>query len=87
MRESHIERTVSQHAHKAGWLGIKIQAVNFRGLPDHLYIKAGRCVFVEFKAPGKDPRPLQSLIHDILMERGAEVHIIDNIEAGKELLK
>lgn len=85
-KESTIEQAVTRHAKKCGWLSIKLQDMNFRGLPDRLYLHDGRVMFVEFKAPGKKPRKSQTLVHRILREHGAEVHVIDNIEAGKQLL-
>ena len=36
-------------------------------------------VFIEFKAPGKKPTPLQAAWHDKLRALGFEVHVIDNV--------
>jgi hypothetical protein len=39
----------------------------------------GRVVFIEFKAPGKKPTPLQAAWHARLRALGFEVHVIDNV--------
>jgi len=43
-------------------------------------------MLVEFKAPGKHPTKLQNHIHKKLKDVGFEVHVIDDIDRGKELL-
>lgn len=49
-----------------------------RGVPDRLVIYHGRHVFVELKAPGKEPRKLQLEIHRRMRSYGAEIRVIDN---------
>jgi len=39
----------------------------------------GRAVFIEFKAPGKKPTPLQAAWHSRLRGLGFEVHVIDTV--------
>lgn len=56
------------------------------GVPDRLFIFNGRVFFVEFKAPGKKPRPLQLKVHATMATHGAEVYVIDDIAKGEELL-
>jgi Holliday junction resolvase len=86
MRESHIERTVCRAAKHAGWLVFKWSSPNQRGVPDRIFTRAGRVLFVEFKAPGKRPTKLQRHIHEQLRAQGCEVAVIDNIEAGRALI-
>ena len=86
MRESYIETKVTQAAKANGWLAYKWVSPSQRGVPDRLYFKKGNLVIVEFKAPGKKPTPYQQAIHRRLAAAGWEVHIIDNIDKGKELL-
>ena len=36
--------------------------------------------FVETKAPGKKPRPLQEVRHNLLRQMGCKVYVIDGVE-------
>ena len=86
MRERDIEKAVCRWAEKNGWLAFKWVSPQNRGVPDRLFIKDGRVVAIEFKAPGKKPTPSQELVHDILQDAGLEVYVIDNVEAGRLVL-
>lgn len=86
MRESYIEKKVTEAAKANGWLSYKWVSPSQRGVPDRLYFKGGKLMIVEFKAPKKKPTPYQQAIHRRLAAVGWEVHIIDNIEEGKALL-
>jgi len=85
MRESAIEKKVTEYAKKQGWLSYKWTSPNHRAVPDRLYFKAGRVLLVEFKAQGKKPSQLQAKVHQKLREEGFNVHVIDSIETGKPL--
>jgi hypothetical protein len=86
MRESYIERKVTEAAKANGWLAYKWVSPSQRGVPDRLYFKDSQLVIVEFKAPNKKPTPYQEAIHRRLAAVGWHVHIIDNIDEGKALL-
>jgi len=86
-REATIEKKVCAAAKADGWLTYKWVSPSNRGVPDRIFIKDGRVVFVEFKAFGKKPTPLQSHIHKKLTDQGMEVHVIDNVQMGSELFK
>ena len=86
MRESAIEKAVTAHAKKNGWISFKWVSPSQRGVPDRLYFKSGELVIVEFKAPGKKPTPYQLAIHRQLASVDHFVHIIDDIDQGKALL-
>ena len=85
MAESPIELTVCKWAEDRGWFVRKIAYVGRRNAADRLFIKGGRVVFVEFKAPGKDPRPGQEREIKRLRDAGAEVHVIDDMDDGRAL--
>lgn len=74
-RESHHERRAIAEAEKRGWGQIKVLK---RGWPDRMLFRQGRCVWVEFKAPGETPRPDQRAVHRTLRSRGETVLVIDN---------
>lgn len=80
MRESLIERKCCQWAKAQGWLVFKFVSPNNRGVPDRLFIKDGHHVFVEFKAPGKQPTALQHRTAERMREQGAKVYVIDSVE-------
>jgi hypothetical protein len=83
--ESTIEKTVCKHAKHNDWLVYKFSSPAQRGVPDRVFLKAGRIVFVEFKATGKKATKQQIATHEKIRSQGFEVHVIDNIEAGKAL--
>jgi len=85
MRESAIETTVSRYATTKGWLAYKFSSPNRRGVPDHLYLKDGKTIFIEFKAPGKKLTKLQIHTCAKIMAQNFEVYRIDSIITGKEL--
>ena len=85
MRESTIENAVCSYAKSRGWLVYKFKSPQQAGVPDRLFIKAGKVVFVEFKAPNEQPRRLQKFVITEMEAHGATVHIIDNKEAGYAL--
>jgi len=86
-RESHIEKRVCAAATANGWLVHPKAAHGTRGWPDRTFTTADRLIFVEFKAPGKKPTPLQTHTHTKLRAKGYEVFVIDSVEAGLELFK
>ena len=51
------------------------------GLPDRLILMPnGKMAFVEVKAPGKKPRPLQVARHEILRQLGFKVYVLDDVK-------
>ena len=86
MRESEIEKKVSDYAKAKGWLVYKFVSPTQRGVPDRIFIGGGEIFFVEFKAPGKKPTKLQDKIFSKIRAELFEVYIIDNIEQGKKLI-
>ncbi len=85
MRESVIEKKVTQYAQQQGWLSYKWTSPNHRAVPDRLYFKAGKVLLVEYKAPGKKPTKLQAYVHQKLKAEGFNVHVIDSITTGQQL--
>ena len=85
MRESEIEKKVTAYAKQKGWLGYKFVSPSQRGVPDRLYMRQGRLIFIEFKAPGKKPTKLQQKIAANIEAEGFVVYIVDDIEAGKAI--
>lgn len=85
--ESYVEKKVCEHAKRRDWLVYKFQSPAQRGVPDRIFLKEGRVVFIEFKAYGKRPTKQQLYNHDQIRAAGFEVYVIDNIEDGKALFE
>lgn len=87
MLESKIEQAVTKYALSQGWLSYKFVSPANRSVPDRIYLKEGRVIFIEFKATGKKPSKLQTYTHLKFTDHGFPVYVIDNIEDGKHLMK
>lgn len=84
--EDVIEATVCNKAEAAGWLVRKVAWPGRRAAMDRLFVKDGRTVWIEFKAPGEEPEVLQAREHRRFRAHGAEVYVIDNVAAGLKVL-
>jgi hypothetical protein len=82
MLERDIERRVVEIAKKNKWLSFKFVSPAQRGVPDRIFIKGGRIVFIEFKAPGKKLTDIQDYIIRRMVDFGCEVHVCDSVESG-----
>ena len=81
MREKEVEQKLVTAVKKKGGFCIKFTSPGFDGVPDRLVLlPKGRIAFIEFKAPGKKPRPLQICRHEQLRELGFEVFVLDRAE-------
>ncbi|OCW59793.1 nuclease [Trueperella bernardiae] len=79
MRETTIEKALTQAVHAAGGLCLKFVSPGWAGAPDRLIILPGGHVgFIEVKAPGKHPRPIQQHRIHQLHALGATALIIDH---------
>ncbi len=87
MREQRIERQLVQQVSKLGGLALKFVSPGMAGVPDRLLLfPGGKAVFVETKAPGKKPRPLQLHRHEQLRALGFRVFVIDEMKQIREVL-
>ena len=81
MREKQIENQLVSQVKKIGGIAVKFVSPGFAGMPDRLVlIPDGHIAFVELKAPGKKPRPLQLARHRLLRLLGFRVYVIDRAE-------
>jgi len=79
MREKVIEKKLALEAKKRGGLALKFVSPGFDGMPDRiLLMPEGKMAFVEVKAPGKRPCPLQMARHKLLRGLGFLVFILDD---------
>ena len=81
MRERDIERKLIQAVRRTGGLALKFVSPGFNGVPDRLLLfMGGRVAFVEVKAPGQKPRPLQVHRMEQLRKLGFKVFVVDDVE-------
>ena len=79
MREKTIEQKFREAVKAAGGLAVKFASPGFDGVPDRLaLLPGGRMAFVEVKAPGEKPRPLQLSRHRLLRRLGFKVYVLDD---------
>ena len=87
MREKVIEQKLTQAVKKAGGLAIKFTSPGLSGMPDRLVIlPKSHVAFVEVKAPGLKPRPLQARRHELLRHLGCKVYVLDDASRIPELV-
>lgn len=81
MREKVIEQKLVAEVKKVGGICPKWVAPGFDGVPDRIAMfPGGKIAFVEVKAPGEKPRPLQRARHELLQKLGFRVYVLDEIE-------
>lgn len=86
-----LEKTIEMQLVKAvkdmGGRALKLVSPGFDGMPDRLVLlPKGRMAFVEVKAPGKKPRPLQLVRHEMLRDLGFKVYVLDSTDEIGEIL-
>lgn len=81
LSERQIERRLVMETEKLGGKAVKFVSPSYAGMPDRLVLlRDGKMGFVEVKAPGKKPRPLQLRRHDMLRRMGYQVFVLDSIK-------
>ena len=81
MLESSIERAFKNAVDKNGDLCFKVKIVSLAGYPDRIvFFKEGGFMWMELKAPGKEPRKLQAYRIKQLREFNHAVYWTSNKE-------
>lgn len=84
VRESSIETSLFRHVKAQGGWAIKLVSPGARGVPDRMILApGGKICFVEVKAPGRKPTPLQKKRHEQLSDLGHIVYVLDSYESVK----
>ena len=86
MNESTIERSVCKYAKSNGCIVMKLSGPNQKGQPDRMFLRNGKVLFIEFKAPGKLPTKLQEKWIADLRWQGFQAWACDDITDGKWLI-
>ena len=88
MNEHQIENYLCTQVKDKGGLALKLNSTSMAGLPDRLVLfPDGFIYFVELKAPGKKPRPLQAAVHRRLKSLGFMVSVIDSKQQVNEFIE
>lgn len=79
MREKEIEKKLTLAVKRADGIALKFVSPSFDGMPDRIVLlPGGHMAFVEVKAPGEKPRPLQLARHELLRRLGFQVYVLDD---------
>ena len=81
MREKIIEEKLTKVVRQKGGVCWKFTSPGTAGVPDRIVLMPkGHIAFVEVKAPGEKPRPLQLSRHKLLRRLGFQVYVLDALE-------
>lgn len=79
MREKQTEQKLVKEVKHMGGICPKFTSPGFDGMPDRIVLlPGGRMAFVEVKAMGCKPRPLQMARHGMLRRLGFRVYVLDD---------
>ena len=79
MREQTIEHKLVVATKKMGGIAVKFISPSIDGMPDRIVLLPdGHIGFVEVKASGEKPRPLQLSRHRLLRQLGFKVYVLDD---------
>lgn len=79
--EKQIEQSLVKVVKNMGGIAPKFVSPGFDGMPDRIVLLPyGVMAFVEVKAPGKKPRPLQVSRHGMLRRLGFKVYVLDDMD-------
>lgn len=77
--EKSIEKKLMKAVKALGGLCLKFVSPGYDGVPDRLILIAyGKIAFVEVKAPGEKPRPLQVHVIEKIKSLGFNVFVLDS---------
>jgi hypothetical protein len=87
LREKQVEGPTKRWARKNGWYVRKYSSPGKRSVPDDIFIRKGRVVFIEFKATNSKPTPQQWEELQELREQGMHADWSDDPELAKLILR
>jgi len=88
MREKQIEQKLVNAVKAAGGIAPKFVSPGYAGMPDRLLLlPGGGMAFVEVKASGEKPKPLQTARHRILRKLGFKVYVLDAATDIEKIVK
>ena len=88
MRETVVEQKFIRAVKAMGGIAPKFVSPGYNGMPDRLILlPGGKIAFVEVKATGRKPRPLQLQRHEMLRRLGFLVFVLDDAGQIGEILR
>ena len=84
MNERTIEHQLKKAVEASGGLCWKLVCPGTSGVPDRICLMDSRAVFVELKAAGKQPRPIQQRRMNQLREQGFTALVVDSVDGIQE---
>ena len=88
MREKLIEQRLVKAVKAQNGMCPKLVSPGTDGMPDRMVLLPdGKLSFVEVKAPGEKPRPLQIRRHEQLRQLGFRVAVLDDPEQIPSILE
>ena len=88
MLEKTVEHKLVLAVRMLGGQCLKFVSPGMSGVPDRIVLlPGGKAAFVELKAPGKKPRPLQEYRHDQLRALGFRVYVLDRPPKIPDLIR
>jgi hypothetical protein len=86
--EKSIEAAVTKYAKAQGCLCYKFVSPSNRGVPDRIIIgPTGKVLFLELKAPGRVPTPLQKHVIAQLVGKGARAGWVDSLDGAVRMME
>lgn len=82
--ERDVESRCKEWARGRGWWVRKFASPANRSVPDDVFGKEGRVIWVEFKRPGEKPTELQVEEHAKMRAAGLDVRVFDSVESFKQ---
>lgn len=77
--EREVEDYLVKEVKKLGGKAYKFNSMSNRAVPDRLCdLPLGILDYVECKAPGEEPTPLQLKVHKEMRSRGKNVYVVDS---------
>lgn len=87
MLERKIEERLVRYCKKKGVLCYKFNSPSRAGVPDRILIfPGGKVIFLELKATGAKPTPLQSRELKVIAHQGADAYWADSVEKWKAIV-
>jgi len=87
MREKQIEQKLVRAVKNMGGIAPKLVCPGFDGMPDRIVLlPGGHMGFVEVKAMGCKPRPLQEARHGLLRRLGFKVYVLDDEQQIEKII-
>lgn len=87
MIENQVENRLKKRVMARGGKALKFISPGLSGVPDRLILfPGGKVIFVELKAPGEKPRPLQVKRAKELRTLGFQVYCLDSLIAVDEFI-